>query len=870
MLMAAVTPNLNASFTGFVAAMTMPSSVMVLLMVAAACGVLGATMWFRILTGRRQLKQNSDSLHVQTKSLEDILAVSAGFNATRNLAELADKLAAAAEQISGFRRVVLYLWSDTTRAFEARAFRGVTPQEKVGLTGSQILTTDYDEWAREKYGYSHCFLVDAVGAMDPGTDRGLDLLPDSGRWKSGQRLITPLVDTGGEVLGFFDLDDPATRRIPSPAEIRQLEFLTCQATIAVESARVYDHLARNNAELSSASEKLKSLADMKKNFVANISHELRTPLTSISAYSELLQKNMDTLSPESLDEFLEVIHDESVKLTGIINDILDLSQMENNRPSMKQVEKNLVGLVRHLEESWRERARKMNITFTLDAGSEEIRLSLDPLLIQQMLTHLVSNAFKFTPAGGQVRVGILETGTAVCLTVQDTGIGIPVDKLGHIFESFYQVDSSATRQHNGQGVGLAICQDIVRHHDGRIWAENVEPQGTRITVLLPRRPAVLQPADPESLTGLPFEAGELMERLMHWVSESLGIQVATLMVPDKNGENLTIRAAIGLPEAVVQSARVRKGTGIAGRVWESGETLLVDDLTRDPRFHRELNEPRYSTPSLLCVPLRDGDDSLGVISVNNKIDGTVLDNDDKVFLESLAPRLTRLLTRYESWQDGARDFEAIRDTLRSTTAVGHLRHESLLQVCQEICLASARKIMLPGDELEHLAFSLQFYDVGLNSVPASILSKPGLLDEEERWHVEQHVGAGLGILGSLQLDAKVRQLILHHHENFDGTGYPMGLAGEAIPLGSRLVRLADTLSSLLSPRPWRPAMNLDEAVDVIRRGIGREFCPRMADVFLDETEKRRLRITQLQTQNGTTTDLNRMPLDRGVPVPELV
>ena len=269
------------------------------------------------------------------------------------------------------------------------------------------------------------------------------------------------------------------------------------------------------------------------------------------------------------------------------------------------------------------------------------------------------------------------------------------------------------------------------------------------------------------------------------------------------------------------------------------------------------------------VPLKDGEDLVGVISVNNKIDGTALDRDDQVFLESLAPRITRLLTRYKSWQDGARDFNAIRDTLRSTTAVGHLRHESLLEVCQEICLASARRIMLPGDELEHLAFSLQFYDVGMDSVSPRILSKPGRLDEEERVQVEKHVDAGLGILESLQLDAKVRQLILHHHENYDGSGYPGGLAGESIPLGSRLIRLADTLSSLLSPRPWRPAMDLDEAMNVIRGGLGREFCPRMADVFLTETEARRERIMDLQAHKGAAADPNRIPLDRPAPVPVL-
>ena len=867
MLMTATTSTLTTPFMGAVAAVTVPAPVIVLLVVATAIGVGAAMMGLRITAGRRRLKHKADILSNRARTLENILTVSARINATRNMSELIDKVTAAVGEVSGFRHVVLYLWSDTAKAFEVRAMAGGAPHEQARLTGTRVPATDYDELTREEYRYANCYLLDAVDETRPGSSAGLDLMPDSHRWKPGQRLIAPLASDAGGVVGYLDLDDPVSGLVPSPSQIRQLEFLTRQATTAIESAEVYDHLARNNAELSAASEKLKSLSDMKKNFVANISHELRTPLTSISAYSELLQKNLDTMSPESLDEFLEVIHDESVKLTGIINDILDLSQMENNRPSMKQVDTDLVGLVRHLEDSWRSRAQQMDIEFSLEAGAEIISLPLDPLLIQQMMTHLVGNAFKFTHEGGQVRVGLHETGTAVCLTVQDTGIGIPEDKLGDIFESFYQVDSSATRQHNGQGVGLAICQDIVVHHDGRIWAENVKPRGTRITVLLPRRPAVLQQADPDSLTSLPFEAGELMHRLMHWVSESLGIQVATLMMPDKGGDHLTIRAAIGLPESVVQSARVRKGAGFAGLVWEKGKTLLVDDLTSDTRFRRELNEPRYSTPSLLCVPLLLGGDVVGVISVNNKTDGTALDHDDKVFLESLAPRLAHLLARYETWQDGARDFESIRDTLRSTTAVGHLRHESLLEVCQEICLASARRIMLPGDELEHLAFSLQFYDVGLGSVPPRVLSKPGRLDEEERRHVEKHVDAGLGILEPLQLDAKVRQLIMHHHENYDGTGYPGGLAGEAIPLGSRLVRLADSLSSLLSPRPWRQAMDLDEAMNVIRGGLGREFCPRIADVFLEETEARRERIMDLQVKNGAIADPNRLSLDRGAPIP---
>ena len=101
-----------------------------------------------------------------------------------------------------------------------------------------------------------------------------------------------------------------------------------------------------------------------------------------------------------------------------------------------------------------------------------------------------------------------ETGTAVQLRVEDTGEGIPPDQLGEIFEEFHQVDGTATRSHNGQGLGLAICRDVVRHHEGRIWAENLRGGGSRFTVLLPRREPVVQSAAGER----PVEATFALER----------------------------------------------------------------------------------------------------------------------------------------------------------------------------------------------------------------------------------------------------------------------------------------------------------------------------------------------------------------------
>ena len=838
--------------------LSVPPGVTFLLMVGSGVLVWAWLAWRRFWARRQKeaiynlqlQKEKTAQLHRRSRTLERILAVSTILNTTRNLQELHTRIVDAVQEIGGFDVAVLHLWSDDTKAFEVRAFAGIPEAEKASLIGNQVSRQEFQELCHVRYRYSNCYLVHP--GYDDGNDSRADLSysPANGAgdcpWRDGDVLVAPLISSGGEELGYLALENPVAGLVPGIVDIRQLEFLVRQATSAIESAEVYESLARNNAELQLAWEKLNSLNDMKNNFVANVSHELRTPLTSISAYTELLQQNMGSMTEDVRSEFLKVIHTESLRLTEIINDILELGKMEKGPRQENPGEVDMVTLVQRLEESWKSRALDLNIKLVVETSSSSLLISADGILLQQMLGHLLSNAFKFTGSGGRVTMRVQETGTAVRLVVEDTGIGIPEGQLDEIFDRFYQVDGSATREHNGQGVGLAICQDIVNHHDGRIWAENVEPSGARFTVLLPRRAMVLQPVDPDAVSGSPFQPGEFMQRVMHWVSESLGITTATLMMPDKDEEYLTIRAAIGLAETVVQSARVRRGSGIAGLVWENGETLLIKDVTEDERYGRDLSEPRYSTSSLLSVPLLQGDRCLGVLSVNNRVDGKPLDDDDRLLLESMAPRLTALLQRYRVWQDDSRHFSEIRETLRAITSVGNLRHESILETCQEICLSSARTIMMPEDDLQHLAFALQFYDVGLGLIPFQVLNKPGPLDPDEKRIVQRHVEKGLEILEPLEPDPRVRQIILHHHENVDGSGYPVGLAGEAIPLGSRLLRLTDNLAALLSPRPWRRAFTLDEAVAEIRRGTGTEFCPRMTEIFLQETEARRERILRQQ------------------------
>ncbi len=251
----------------------------------------------------------------RVRALERILAASNRLNSTYARGELADRVVATVVELGGFRRAHLSLWDDTVHAFVARSFAGLDADEVAALAAAPVPLGVFAELTSPQHRYSNCFLVPG----GPGTDQ---TAPAAGPWGNGLRLVAPLVAASGERFGFLCLADPVDGRVPDPDRLRLLEFLLQQSSTALESAEIYDRLAARNAELSAASRKLDSLAKMKRNFVANVSHELRTPLTSISAYSELLQSNLDSLSGESLAEFLRVIHTESQRLSGVINDIL--------------------------------------------------------------------------------------------------------------------------------------------------------------------------------------------------------------------------------------------------------------------------------------------------------------------------------------------------------------------------------------------------------------------------------------------------------------------------------------------------------------------------------------------------------------------
>jgi HD-GYP domain-containing protein (c-di-GMP phosphodiesterase class II) len=225
-----------------------------------------------------------------------------------------------------------------------------------------------------------------------------------------------------------------------------------------------------------------------------------------------------------------------------------------------------------------------------------------------------------------------------------------------------------------------------------------------------------------------------------------------------------------------------------------------------------------------------------------------MSEDDRILLESLAPRVSSLLKQYRGHEVHTRRFVSVQDALRAAISLRQHDHNGLTTVCHDICLATARRLKLPSEEVEHLAFALRCYDVGLTKISGQLLRKSSPLAPEEREKIQGHVAASLELLVPLQIPSKVRQIILHHHERFDGDGYPDGLEGEAIPIGARLVTLADSLHAMLQERPYRPARGLDEALTEIEELAGHQFCPRLAAPFLLEARSHGETLRHLQRE----------------------
>jgi signal transduction histidine kinase len=253
-------------------------------------------------------------------------------------------------------------------------------------------------------------------------------------------------------------------------------------------------LENQNRQLLKMNQQLREVDSLKSSFLATVSHELRTPLTSVIGYSEMLSEGLAGPMNMEQSEYVATILERSQTLLGLISSMLDITQIEAGKVHMNFEPISLGELVRVSLASVRPLLAKKKLTIAAHIPTSSDAVG-DKERLKQALINLLNNAIKFTLPQGKISVVLTEKGHQAELNapgyrlwVEDTGIGIPKDQLDNVFHSFFQVDSSSTREFGGAGLGLAIVKGFVEGHGGVVRVISASNQGSRFTIVLPVTP----------------------------------------------------------------------------------------------------------------------------------------------------------------------------------------------------------------------------------------------------------------------------------------------------------------------------------------------------------------------------------------------
>ncbi len=359
-------------------------------------------------------------------------------------------------------------------------------------------------------------------------------------------------------------------------------------------------------------ERLREEDRRKTQFFQNVSHELRTPLTLILGPLEGLLTGGDGPLLIEQRRQLEIMNRNARRLLRLINQLLDLSKIDVGKMSAAPRHGNLAAFVTDLVQSFAAYAERRRIALAVHADGAGTAVMFDSEIVEKVLSNLLSNACKFTPAGGQVDVRLAETPARdeISISVKDTGIGIPPGEVQHIFDRFHQVDGSTTRSHEGTGIGLSLVKELIQIHSGRIEVRSMPNHGTEFVVTLPRSLHAAEPSRPTPLATPPdFAYAQLkstgLESLLLDTDESANGSLRddrplVLVVEDNRDMRGFIRRGIEAHCRVIEAADGEEGLAKAR---EHRPRLIISDVMMPKMDGHDLCRAIRADEHLNTVPV---------------------------------------------------------------------------------------------------------------------------------------------------------------------------------------------------------------------------------------------------------------------------
>ncbi|HOY66536.1 MAG TPA: HD domain-containing protein [Candidatus Ozemobacteraceae bacterium] len=352
-----------------------------------------------------------------------------------------------------------------------------------------------------------------------------------------------------------------------------------------------------------------------------------------------------------------------------------------------------------------------------------------------------------------------------------------------------------------------------------------------------------------------LDLNDLLRKIMHMATKVMRCETSTVYLVDRQTNELYFHIVQGDPNvgSKLQEIRLPMGTGLAGWCAKENKPVIVPDTAKDPRFFKGADKKSgFVTRSMICVPMKLKDEVIGVLQVLNRTGDIPFNDHDVEILEALGNQAVSAI-------DNARLYENIQKVYLATIEVlataidakdpytqGHSRRVTQYSV------AIAEEINMERKEIDSVRYAGLLHDVGKIGINDSIIRKPARLTDEEYAIIKKHPEIGAKILRPVDFLADKVPGVKHHHEYFDGRGYPDHLKGEDIPLIARIICVADAFDAMTTNRPYRKGLSFNTAVAELKKFSGKQFDPMCVEAFLKAFEKK---LFQYFEKVGDTGDM---------------
>ncbi len=324
---------------------------------------------------------------------------------------------------------------------------------------------------------------------------------------------------------------------------------------------------------------------------------------------------------------------------------------------------------------------------------------------------------------------------------------------------------------------------------------------------------------------------EFYQTVVDSACELINSPRGSLMIHDAQADELRIAASRNISKEVIENTRIKPGLGIAGRAFQTGETIFVTDPQQNTQYKDFIGKEEQLEP-FIAIPLKLKDKPFGVLNLHLSREKESFTDYDLKFLTLLAGETAITLENiklYESLENFY--LEMVQTLARVIDAKDSYTGDHAGRARQK-ARRLAEELHMPAQMLRYVEYAALLHDIGKIGIDGGILSKPGKLTTEEYDEIKKHPAIGYQILSPIHFLGPVAQMVLYHQEWFNGMGYPEGLKGEEIPLGARIVATIDAWDAMRSDRPYRKALSKEIAESELTKGSGRQFDPEVVTAFL--------------------------------------